>query len=113
MGAIKGFWSFHAEGKNGKFNNQWKDCRKKRSRSTTINFRESEVNEVTIGKEIVVELLRNHELNGLAELVLYFNCRLAGSSQGNSDRKCCVSSTIGSMYRKFNSSEASRELSRQ
>ncbi|ESO01164.1 hypothetical protein HELRODRAFT_175193 [Helobdella robusta] len=39
--AVKVFWSHHVEGKNGKSNNFWKDCREKRPRLTTNNIREA------------------------------------------------------------------------
>ncbi|ESN95896.1 hypothetical protein HELRODRAFT_178811 [Helobdella robusta] len=39
-GAVKVFWSLHAEEMDEKSNNYWKDCREKRSRSTRKYIRE-------------------------------------------------------------------------
>ncbi|ESN94619.1 hypothetical protein HELRODRAFT_164484 [Helobdella robusta] len=38
--AVKAFWSHHAEGKNGKSNQYWKNCMENKSRSTTNSIRE-------------------------------------------------------------------------
>ncbi|ESO11070.1 hypothetical protein HELRODRAFT_167602 [Helobdella robusta] len=72
--AVKVLWSHHAEGKNGKSNNYWKDCREKRSRSTRNNIR-----------ELFVLLVEYHHISTLK--IVFFGGRWSPMSRKEKTRE--------------------------